>query len=457
VNSPHFRSAAAVAIALLAVAACDHGPKIGPPEKITKIGDAQTGTVASPLAIRPAILIQDADGRGVPGVAVMFSVSSGGGIVTGGATQTDETGTARVEGWTLGTTAGANTLVANATGVPGSPVSFVASATAGPVATIAKVGTDPATAPAGGNLDSIVVRVSDQFGNPVAGQTINFTVTRGAGIVSPSSRQTLADGRAAARWTLGPDVDSTNIVVAARPDGSFPVTFSTVATRAIASVRFAERFLIVDSLASITPAVTAFDQGGSAVNGASISLMARAASIATTTATTVTGARAGQTILVARATDNPAATDSALVIVGNAGAPVVRLTMPGFELKADTTFTVSLIVDMRSSPTTIGATTMHVVWDPSVLTFVSQVDGSTAGSTTNTSSVGTGSLTFAYASAGGVGGAIELKKITFRASATVGRSGTLTANVVDMSAGPSSGFANLAPMTVSGLFPVRIR
>jgi adhesin/invasin len=457
VNSHRIRSVVAIGFSVMVQAGCDHGPKIGPPEKITRIGDGQTGTVGTVLPVRPAVRIQDANERGVPGVAVTFNVSSGKGIVTGGAVQTDETGTATLGNWTLGTTIGVNTLVAVASGVPGSPVSFSAAATAGPVVALTKVGMDPVSAPVGGNIDSVVVRAADQFGNPVAGETITFTVTRGAGSVSPALRTTLADGRAAARWTLGPDVDSVNTVVAARSDGSLPVTFTTVAAPAIATVRLADRILLVDSLATITPSVSIRDQDGDAIPGGGISLVTRAPGVASAGTTTVTGVKGGQTFLVAAASDNPAVSDSALVIVGNPGAPVVRITMPGFDLKTDTTFTVSLIVDMRGSAITVGASTLNLVWNPAALTFVSEAAGALGDVAINSAAAATGFMSLAFAREEGVGGVIEVRQVTFRTSATPGRSGTLTANVVDMSAGASDGFANLAPRTVSGIFPMRTR
>lgn len=51
--------------------------------------------------------------------------------------------------------------------------------------------------------DSIRVRVVDQFGFAVAGQTLQFTVTQGGGSASSTTRTTDGDGRAAVTWTLG--------------------------------------------------------------------------------------------------------------------------------------------------------------------------------------------------------------------------------------------------------------
>lgn len=66
-----------------------------------------------------------------------FSVQSGGGSVTGGDATTDSSGIAAVGSWMLGTIAGANALSATCACCSGSPVSFSASGTPGPLASFA--------------------------------------------------------------------------------------------------------------------------------------------------------------------------------------------------------------------------------------------------------------------------------------------------------------------------------
>ena len=52
--------------------------------------------------------------------------------------------------------------------------------------------------------DSLVVRVLDEKGRPVPDQPVSWSVLSGGGSVSPVSGKTDADGRAGAKWTLGP-------------------------------------------------------------------------------------------------------------------------------------------------------------------------------------------------------------------------------------------------------------
>lgn len=435
----------------------DPGPQIGPPATITKLGDAQLGAAGAELPIDPGVVILDASGKGVPGIAVTFVVTTGGGSLVGGSATTDAQGTAKVTSWTLGQTVGGNTITASAAGVPGSPVTFSAVATAGPAATITKFSTDPPTAPVGGSIDSIMVRIQDQFGNPVSGETVVFAATAGGGSVSPTSRVTLADGRAAAQWTIGPTVGALNTATATRAGIASPtVTFTTTGANPVSAVRFASRILIVDSSGTLTPVVGVFDQNGNAIAGSTVSLTARAPTIATAGTSSVTGVRTGQTFLIATSVDNPAVRDSALLIVGNVASPVVTASVPRFDLKADTTFTVSIVIDMRGSTEKLGATTLQLTWNTAMMTYVSETEGASgAGATLNTSNTATGVLTMALASSAGLSGAIEVRRITFRASATAGRSGSFAVNVIDLAAAAT--FSNLAPKTVSGTYPLRTR
>ncbi|HVH68130.1 MAG TPA: Ig-like domain-containing protein, partial [Gemmatimonadales bacterium] len=89
-------------------------------------GNNQTATAGAAVPIPPSVIVSDASGNPVAGVAVTFAVASGGGSVTGASQTTNASGVATVGSWTLGTTAGSNTLTATSTGLTGSPVTFTA-------------------------------------------------------------------------------------------------------------------------------------------------------------------------------------------------------------------------------------------------------------------------------------------------------------------------------------------
>ena len=447
-----------MAIAILATAqfGCDRGPKFGAPDHVAKQGDGQVADAGTPVTNPAGVTVLDADGRGVPGIAVSFAVTSGGGSLQNTTATTDKSGTASAGVWTLGTLAGTQTIAASSPNVPGFPVSLTATAKPGAMAALVKVGNEPVSSPATGNVDSIVVRAIDQFGNSVPNQTVNFAVTAGGGSVSPASRTTQADGRAAARWTLGSEIGVTNTALASRPDGSLAVSFATLSTRPVANVRFIDRVLIVDSASSITPSISLVDASGDEVPGAVAAMTVRNVSVASG-GSSLTGLRSGQTFVVATSLDNNAARDSALLVIAGAGKPAVTINVPRFDLKADTTFTISIVLDSRSASTPVGSATLQVVWNTSVLSFVSETAGAVGNAViaVNSAAAASGSLTIGMASVAGITGAGELRRITFKASATAGRAGTLAVNVADVAAAGT--FANLTGQTVSGSYALRTR
>ena len=104
--------------------------QVGAPASITKVaGDGQSAAAGTPVVVPPSVKVEDANLVPVPGQAVTFAVASGGGSVTGGSTTTNAAGIATVGSWTLGSTPGANTLTATATGTSLNPVTFTATGT----------------------------------------------------------------------------------------------------------------------------------------------------------------------------------------------------------------------------------------------------------------------------------------------------------------------------------------
>jgi hypothetical protein len=74
----------------------------------------------------------------------------------------------------------------------------------------------------------ITVQLVDAAGNPVAGETVLFTVTSGGGGVAAAAATTAADGRASTTWTLGPTGEQR--AVASAQDTPFAVTFHATST-----------------------------------------------------------------------------------------------------------------------------------------------------------------------------------------------------------------------------------
>jgi hypothetical protein len=92
-------------------------------------GNGQSATVGTAVATPPSVIVKDANGNPVSGTSVTFAIATGNGTVSGGSATTGANGIASAGGWTLGTTAGTNTLTATCTGLLGSPLMFTATGT----------------------------------------------------------------------------------------------------------------------------------------------------------------------------------------------------------------------------------------------------------------------------------------------------------------------------------------
>lgn len=84
---------------------------------VISAGNNQTATAGTNVGTAPSVLVRDFAGNAVSGTAVTFTVTSGGGSVTGGTATTNASGIATVGSWTLGATPGANTITATIAGV----------------------------------------------------------------------------------------------------------------------------------------------------------------------------------------------------------------------------------------------------------------------------------------------------------------------------------------------------
>jgi hypothetical protein len=195
-------------------------------------GNNQTGTVGGALADSLQVRVLDKAGRPVPNQPVAWTVVAGGGAVSPASSNTDASGYAGAR-WTLGSGAGTQQVRAKPTG-NGAPDNlqavFSAAAGASSAASLLKIAGDSQTAVAGSVLpDSLVVRVTDANGNPVADVPVTWSLS-GGGAVSSTSLPTGADGRSAVSRTLGATAGKqTTTATASGLDGS-PITFTANAT-----------------------------------------------------------------------------------------------------------------------------------------------------------------------------------------------------------------------------------
>lgn len=209
---------------------CGDGPSEPAPVATTITANSPTtltGTAGAPVATPPSVIVRDQNGNPMAGIAVGFTVGSGGGSLAGAAAVTNSLGVATVGSWTLGTTAGSNSLSATAGTL--AAVVFTATGTAGPAAVVVKTAGDNQTADDGTAVAvPPAVTVRDANGNPVAGVGVIFAVGMGGGTVSSGSQVTDASGVATVgSWTLGATGPNTLTATA----GSLAVvTFTATAT-----------------------------------------------------------------------------------------------------------------------------------------------------------------------------------------------------------------------------------
>jgi len=165
---------------------------------VADVGDGQSATVGTAVAVAPTVRVTDAFNNPVAGVPVTFTVASGGGSVTGAAQVTDANGFASVGSWTLGTTPGTNTLDATSPGLP--TVTFTATATVGGATALAMHTQPSATAQAGvAFAQQPAVQLKDAFDNDVAtaGVVVTASIASGTGTLAGTLTATTdANGRA---------------------------------------------------------------------------------------------------------------------------------------------------------------------------------------------------------------------------------------------------------------------
>ncbi len=175
-------------LALGFFAACGGDPQV-PTAATATASTTVAATVAATVATVPAVRVTDAKGKGIKNVMVRWRIAGGGGKVVNDSVRTTAAGDASSGGWTLGTTAGQQTLEATVDGIPA--VTFTATASPGPLAQIVaatameqetQVNTPVPVLPS--------VRAVDLYGNPIAGTAVTFTVVQGNGTITGAQQST---------------------------------------------------------------------------------------------------------------------------------------------------------------------------------------------------------------------------------------------------------------------------
>lgn len=164
-------------------------------------GGATTVSGVVGTTVPVAVRATNAAGAGVAGVSVSFAVTGGGSVAAASVT-TGADGTAATT-WTLGTTAGAQSVAVSAASLPS--VTFSATAAPAAAASLAVSTGGGQTARVGEAVPvTPTVLIKDAYGNAVANVPVSFAVASGGGTVVGGSATTNAQGTAAVTsWTLG--------------------------------------------------------------------------------------------------------------------------------------------------------------------------------------------------------------------------------------------------------------
>ena len=180
--------------------------------------------LTNPLIVR----VRDQNSAVLSGVTVSFSVNPTSGVLTPTSATTGSDGQASTT-LQLGGTAGTYTVTASVSGIT-QQATFTATATEPLRPTTLEQGSgDGQTGETDHHLaNPLVVTVLDQYGNPLSGVTVSFSVTPTDGVLSPASVDTDSDGEVSTLLQLG-GVAGTYTVTASVP-GVSSVTFTATAT-----------------------------------------------------------------------------------------------------------------------------------------------------------------------------------------------------------------------------------
>ena len=177
-------------------------PKATRLEKIS--GDNQTGFAGEPLMNPFVVQVRDQYNDPLEGVTVTFAVTAGDGSLSGTTVTTDQDGQAKTT-LTLGTEPGTNTIEATVEGISQTVVFNAEAALPPPTPSTLSIGSDDSQT---GLIDEtladpFVVEVRDQYGDPIEGVPVTFTLLSGDDVLSVNTTMTAANGQAETTFTLG--------------------------------------------------------------------------------------------------------------------------------------------------------------------------------------------------------------------------------------------------------------
>lgn len=192
-------------------------------------GNQQTGSVGAALSEVLTVKVVDAGGQPVAGATVLWQVRDGGGTINPPASTSSVSGLVAVT-WTLGTTLGANKVVAILQGnYVRDSVVFTATAGVGAASRLTLVSGDAQTGRVASALgQQLTVNVKDQYGYAVSGKQVVWAPGLFSGTLTATRDTTDASGNASATWLLG--TAAIGQTATATVAGIAPIAFTATGT-----------------------------------------------------------------------------------------------------------------------------------------------------------------------------------------------------------------------------------
>lgn len=416
-------------------------------------GTGQTVSAGRVATTAPAVRAFGGSGSPVVDAEVTFTPATGAAPVV---VVADSAGVARLATWTVSTRAGADSLVAAASGVRAVvPVTVVPGAPARLVVTAAPPDSVISGRPF---ARALAVAVADTFANPIASASSSITVALRQGGGALSGTTTVATSGGVASFgdlrISGGGVQR----LAATASGLDSTSASLTVLVAPTLVAYDSAIAVLNVGDSLTPRLTVRDSAGVAVSGAQMAFAARAPSVVGLSPYgNLGGSAMGQTLVVASSAVSPAMRDSMLAVVALRGEPVVRTDLAGFVVAPDSALDVVVYADMRG-PSPVGSASIDVRWSTAQLALQSAEPVTVGSGVDPVVTVGQGGLArVAFADATGFGGRVPIVRLRFRAASTAAPiAGTLALTVHELGAADAA-FTALGASTAAVTNPLVVR
>ena len=202
-------------------------PKATRLDKIS--GDNQTGFTGEPLTNPFVVQVRDQYNDSLEGAMVIFAVTAGDGSLSATTATTDQDGQAKTT-LALGTEPGTNTIETTVEGISQTEIFNAEAILPPPTPTsLAIISGDNQKGFTGEPLTNpFIVQVHDQYGNPMEGVTVTFTVGETDGMLSATTVTTDQDGQAKTTLTLSTE-PGTNTVQVSVEGIAQTATFNAIA------------------------------------------------------------------------------------------------------------------------------------------------------------------------------------------------------------------------------------